>query len=155
MTVKPNLADYPRRAHDKLRYADTDRQGHVNNAVFLTFLETGRVELFFDECEPIAEPGCNFVIVRLALDFVGEILWPGTVEIGTRVAWVGRSSITIEQGVFQNDRCVAIAQSVIVLTDQTTRRSRPLSPTAIGRLSAAMDAATAGSSSGENASGRP
>ena len=36
------LDQFPLRTRDKLRYADTDRQGHVNNAVFATFLETGR-----------------------------------------------------------------------------------------------------------------
>ena len=39
----PVLEDFPARATDTIRYADTDRQGHVNNAVFSTFLETGRV----------------------------------------------------------------------------------------------------------------
>ena len=42
------LEQFPIRTYDKLRYADTDRQGHVNNAVFSTFLETGRVELIYD-----------------------------------------------------------------------------------------------------------
>lgn len=141
MTDGPRLEDYPRRTHDKLRYADTDRQGHINNAVFLTFLETGRVELFYDERAPIVEPGGQFVIVRLAMDFVGEILWPGVVDIGTRVSSVGRSSLKLDQGVFQGGRCVARAESVIVLTDQETRRSRPLSPAAVERLSALMSAA--------------
>ena len=39
------LHDFPIQAFDKLRYADTDRQGHVNNANFSTFLETGRVSV--------------------------------------------------------------------------------------------------------------
>ncbi len=43
----PTLEDFPHRTFDKLRYGDTDRQGHVNNAVFATFLETGRVEMLF------------------------------------------------------------------------------------------------------------
>ena len=33
---------------DNIRYRDTDRQGHVNNAVLSTFPETGRVELLYD-----------------------------------------------------------------------------------------------------------
>ena len=37
--------NFPFRTRDKLRYGDTDRQGHVNNAVFATFLETGRVDM--------------------------------------------------------------------------------------------------------------
>lgn len=36
-----SLEDFPLRTYDKIRYADTDQQGHVNNAVFATFLETG------------------------------------------------------------------------------------------------------------------
>ena len=42
------LADYPLQTHDKLGDSDTDRQGHVNNAVFSSFLETGRAELLYD-----------------------------------------------------------------------------------------------------------
>lgn len=126
---------YPLRTFDKLRYADTDRQGHVNNAIFATFLETGRVEILYDPAFPLAEPGSAFVIARLALDFRSEVRWPGTVEIGTRVAAVGRSSLTLAQGLFQDGRCVATAETVIVQMDEATRRSRPLSEAAVARLS--------------------
>jgi acyl-CoA thioester hydrolase len=39
---------------------------------------------------------------------------------------VGRSSITVGQGLFAGDSCAATAESVIVLTDATTRRSTPV-----------------------------
>ena len=68
MDEAPTLAQFPLHAHDKLRYADTDRQGHVNNAVFATALETGRVELLHDPNLPLAGPGSSFVIARLELD---------------------------------------------------------------------------------------
>ena len=41
----PLLGDFAVISREKLRYGDTDRQGHVNNAVYSTFLETGRVEM--------------------------------------------------------------------------------------------------------------
>lgn len=45
-TLEPtSIDDFPFRTYEKLRYVDTDRQGHVNNAVFASMLETGRVEL--------------------------------------------------------------------------------------------------------------
>ncbi len=138
MTDDIRLDDFPLRTSDKLRYADTDRQGHVNNAVFATFMETGRVAFLHDPQAPLAEPGSAFVIARLTIDFRAEIVWPGEVEIGTRVAAVGRSSLTLEQGVFQNGRCAARAESVIVLMDEATRRSRPLSPAARDRLTLLM-----------------
>jgi acyl-CoA thioester hydrolase len=130
----PSLSGYPLRTHDKLRYADTDRQGHVNNAVFATLLETGRVELLYGTDGPLHEPGCSFVIASLHLEFLGEITWPGRVEIGTRVAAIGTSSMTLDQGLFQDGRCAATARTVIVQVNDATRRSQALSDGASRRL---------------------
>ena len=121
------ITDFPLRARDKLRYGDTDRQGHINNAVFSTFLETGRVELIYGQAGRLAEPGTAFVLARLELDFRAELLWPGEVEIGTRVASVGRSSVRLQQAIFQDERCVASGVSVIVQMDESTRKARPFS----------------------------
>lgn len=122
------LSSYPLRTHDKLRYADRDAQGHINNAIFSTMLETGRVELLLYPPEsPLYAEGCAFVIASLHLDFLGEITWPGQVDIGTRVASIGKSSVTLEQGLFQNDKCVATAKTAIVQMNEKTRRSYPLS----------------------------
>src|SRR3954471_14723238 len=122
----PTLDAYPLRARDTIRYGDTDRQGHVNNAVFATFLETGRVTCLYNPERPLAPPGAEFVIARLVVDFRAEIRWPGMIDIGTRVLKVGRSSVHLEQALFQDGRCVASGETVIVLMDDKTRRSRPL-----------------------------
>lgn len=123
------ITDFPLRTKDKLRYGDTDRQGHVNNAVFSTFLETGRVELIYGQAGRLVEPGTAFVLARLELDFRAELLWPGEVEIGTRIASIGRSSVRLEQAIFQGERCVASGLSVIVQMDEATRKARPFSET--------------------------
>jgi len=134
MTRQARLEDFPLRTFDKLRYGDTDRQGHVNNAVFATLLETGRVEMAYPGERPLMDPGCSFVIARLELDFLGEMMWPGRVDIGTRVQSIGRSSVRMEQALFQNDRLVAWAESVLVQVDETTHKSRPLSEGAVEKL---------------------
>jgi acyl-CoA thioester hydrolase len=123
------ITDFPLRSRDKLRYGDTDRQGHINNAVFSTFLETGRVELLYDRTRKLVEPGTAFVIARLEMDFRAELLWPGEVEIGTRIASIGRSSVRLEQAIFQGGRCVASGITVMVQMDETTRKARPFSET--------------------------
>ena len=64
---------FPLKAYDKLRYADTDRQGHVNNAVFATFLETGRVEMLYQNEGRLIGHGNSYVIASLQLDLVAEI----------------------------------------------------------------------------------
>ncbi|MFL6622532.1 MAG: acyl-CoA thioesterase [Sulfurifustis sp.] len=131
-----SLDDFPLRTYDKLRYCDTDRQGHVNNAVFATLLETGRVEILYKPEEPLAEPGASWVIARLTLEFMSEISWPGRVDIGTRVKTIGRSSVTLEQGLFQNGKLVGRGETVMVQMNDSTRRSQPLGARAIARLSA-------------------
>ena len=118
--------DYPLWARDTIRYGDTDRQGHVNNAVFSTFLETGRVQFLMNSGRPIRAPGTNFVLARLVLDYKAEMLWPGEADIGTRVKSVGRSSFVLEQIVMQGDTVTAVAETVMVMVDETTRKSCPL-----------------------------
>lgn len=121
------LTDFSFQSHDKIRYADTDRQDHVNNALFSTFLETGRVEFLYDPNRPLAVRDCAFVIANLNLQLRAEVTWPGTVEVGTQVSKLGNSSLTLQQALFQNDVCVATAETVIVQMNEHTRKSQPLS----------------------------
>ena len=121
------LNDFPLKAHDKIRYGDTDRQGHINNANFLTFLETGRVELIYNPDLLNDQDEINFVIASVQLDFLKEMKWPGQVDIGTGITKIGNSSIQMYQQLFQNDQCVARATTVIVQVDETTASSKPLS----------------------------
>jgi acyl-CoA thioester hydrolase len=110
-----------------LRYGDTDRQGHINNAVFCTLFEAGRVDFVFDGEKPICGPGKAWVIAKLNMDYLAEMNFPGTVEVGSRVLSIGRSSFTVGQALFKDGNCCSTAESVIVLTDEATRKSVPLS----------------------------
>ena len=139
-----SLAEFPFRAVDKLRYGDTDRLGHVNNARFATFYETGRVELLNNPARAVAPPGADFVVVHLGIDFMHEVLWPGEVSIGTAVVALGRSSCRLRQAIFHNDRCVSVSESVAVLMDAATRRATPIPEAARSILEAAMTAGEAG-----------
>lgn len=120
------LKDYPYKTFDKIRYCDTDRQGHVNNAIFSTFLETGRVEILYNPDNPLASPVGSFVIAKINLDLISEIRWPGTVNIGTGIVKIGSSSIQIIQGVFQDEKLAATAETVIVQIDEKEGGSKPL-----------------------------
>jgi acyl-CoA thioester hydrolase len=114
--------------YDKLRYCDTDRQGHINNAVFAVFCETGRVMFLYDEKLDLAGPNAGFVLARLEIDYRSELFHPGRIDIGTRVLAIGRSSFRLGQGIFNGDTCAATGQSVLVLMDNATRKAKPLTP---------------------------
>lgn len=121
--LAPRLADFPVRTSEKLRFADTDRQGHITNTVFAVCCQNARMELL---CDPTRVPiprNTQFVIAKLVLEFRAEMHWPGTVEVGTRIGRIGRSSVSLAQALFMNERCVAAAESVVALMDMTTRRS--------------------------------
>lgn len=130
----PVLEHYPHRATDIIRFGDLDAQGHVNNAVFATWFETGRVAMFRDGDLGIGVANATYVLVRQEIDFLRELRWPGNVVIGTALAEFGRSSFTVAQAVFAGDECAAAGRATLVMLDTATRRPRPLTPEAIARL---------------------
>ena len=115
-SLVPRPAEFPTTTVEKLRFADTDRHGHITNSVFAVCRQIARMEL---HCDPRRLP---IPRNRLVLEFRAEMHWPGTVEIGTRVERVGRSSATLAQALFVQEACVATAESIVALMDMTTRR---------------------------------
>lgn len=130
------LDAYPMRYTEQLRYGDTDRQGHINNAAYATFSESGRVAFLFNPENPVSPPGTDFVIVNLSISFHRELRWPGTVEIGTGVKRIGTKSLTLEQGMFSNGVRVASAENVLAIMDDATRRAIAIPDDARTRLEA-------------------
>jgi acyl-CoA thioester hydrolase len=122
----PMLSDYPIRSSEKLRFADTDQQQHINNAAFSVYCQNARMELL---CDPDRIPiphDTQFVVVKLTIEFRSIMFWPGTVDIGTRIDRIGRSSVTMAQGLFCNGKCSAIAESIVTLMNKTGGKSVPL-----------------------------
>ncbi len=118
---------FPVITREKLRFGDTDRLGHINNAVFATLCESGRVDFLYDPERPLLSDGTQFVIAKLTINFIAEMNWPADVTIGTAVTRIGNSSFDLLQGLYIDDICVASSESVLVLMDEETRRSTPLS----------------------------
>ncbi len=125
---QPHLMDYPLRTAEKLRFADTDCNGHISNAVFAVCCQNARMELLHDPRRVPLPIDAQFVIVRFEIDFLGEMHWPGTVVIGTRCERIGRTSLTVAQVLFIDGRCAATARSTVALMDRSTRRATPLPP---------------------------
>jgi len=130
----PLLEDFPYRLTDNVRYGDLDPNGHVNNAVYSTYFETGRVTLMKDKSYWQLPAGITWIMVRLDIHFRAELHWPGAIEMGLGVTKLGRTSVNFDQVVFSQGRCVASAQSVTVLINETTRKPTPLTPEIITKF---------------------
>lgn len=133
---RPHLMDYPIRTAEKLRFADTDCNGHISNAVFAVCCQNARMELLHDPRRVPLPIDAQFVIVRFEIDFLGEMHWPGTVVIGTRCERIGRASLMLAQVLFADGSYAASARSTVALVDRTTRRAIPLPPETAAALQA-------------------
>ena len=110
----------------RLRFNDTDRLGHVNNAVFAVMLEQGRTELAVQCGLPVEDDALALVIVRLELDFLREMTWPGDVRIETEAARIGARSFTLRQRLFQNGEACGRAETVLVVMDRAAKKATVL-----------------------------
>lgn len=129
----PSLHEFPGRVEDKVRWGDVDGVGHANNVSFARYLEEGRLAML----KGLNEPGTSdplFMLVHVEINYLAQIRYPGTVEVGTRIARIGRSSLHFEQTLFQEDRCAATARAVVVLTDRATETSSPIADDLRARL---------------------
>ena len=112
----------------RLRFNDTDQLGHVNNAVFAVMFEQGRSELAVLAGLPMGGAMQALVIVRLELDFVREMAWPGDVRIETEVLRVGGRSFTMQQALIHRDEVCGRAQTVLVVLDRSVGRAAAIDP---------------------------
>ena len=125
----------------RIRWRDVDSYGHVNNAVYLTYLEEAR-----DRWVETTLPGTNFVIVRIAIDYRRELaLDDEEVTVTCRGIGYGTSSIrTAEQVIAKAGWVAASSESVVVAHDEETRSARPLTEEERARLDDAIAADVAG-----------
>ena len=101
---------------------------HVNNSVYLTYLEETRDEWFLE----VLGSGLllnDFVLARCAIDFRSPLTQDdGDVDVEVRCTRVGTASITMAERVLSvlDGRVAAEAESVVVHVDTATGKSRPL-----------------------------
>jgi acyl-CoA thioester hydrolase len=108
-----------------IRWRDVDAYGHVNNAVFLNYLEEARDRLVGSL---FGDGSWDFVIARVAIDYRSELNQVDReVVVECRVTGFGTSSVrTAERVLTAGGRLSAESESVIVARDPETGRSRPL-----------------------------
>lgn len=80
----------------QLRYRDIDSLGHVNNAVFLSYFELGRIGLFRLNSDDYQIDSINFVIAHLEIDFLKPLHLFDDVKLRTRIVRIGRTSFTFD-----------------------------------------------------------
>jgi acyl-CoA thioester hydrolase len=120
-----------------VRWRDTDAQGHVNHAVFLTYLEEGR-DAFYAR---VLGADSSYVVARVEIDLRAEVRHPDQqVTVRIQAERLGTTSLTTRETILgPSGEVVAEARVVTVRWDPSQRQPIPFSETERVRLAAAMD----------------
>jgi acyl-CoA thioester hydrolase len=123
------LSGYPVVVSLPVQWGDQDAFQHVNNVVYFRWYETARIAytsrlgLF----ERMREQRVGPILASITSDYRRQITFPDAVHVGSRVARIGRSSLTMEHAlVSASARAVAAeGRSTIVLFDYNTNTPVP------------------------------
>jgi acyl-CoA thioester hydrolase len=101
---------------DTVRFSDLDGMGHVNNAVFLTYMESARLA-FLSSLGAGENPQQSLILARVEVDFRSPIAFGEDVEVGVRTSRVGKKSFELEHEVRADGRVAAEGKTVLVSYD--------------------------------------
>jgi acyl-CoA thioester hydrolase len=123
------IDEFRHRTRLEVRLGDLDPFGHVNNAVIATYVEQGRVLYLRDVLgtgvDPVSMP---FILAMLKIDYLSQVMFSDTVEVASRVDWIGRTSVGMSHLLInQEARELARSEAVLVAFDYDVERPMPVS----------------------------
>lgn len=115
----------------EVRFRDCDPLGHVNNAVYLTYLEQARLfhwrALWGFGMDQSSSTVPGVILAHAQIDFKRPVTYPETLEVRIHVAAIGTSSFTYDYEVLDaTGGLVATARTVQVMYDYAAGRSVPI-----------------------------
>lgn len=102
----------------ELRFSDLDTYGHVNSAVYFTYLETARIKLLKDFFQEGAQQGFVKLVARAECDYKSPILLHDKLVVTLWVSRVGSSSFDLEYRLHDSrEKTFATARTTMVCFD--------------------------------------
>ena len=127
------LARFPVVVRIPVQWGDQDAFGHVNNTVPHRWFESARIALFgrIGLLDLRKEQGIGPILAATACDYRRQINFPDAVQVGIRVARVGRSSIGFEHAIVSETQGAVVAEgtSTTVVFDYQARKAQPVPET--------------------------
>lgn len=113
----------------QVRFRDTDAMGHVNNAVFASYIEVARAAYWHEVFGLESYNDVDFILARLEIDFVRPVLMRDQLEVWLRISRIGVSSfhMTYELVRGPHEETVARAETVLVMYDYAAGAKKPVS----------------------------
>ena len=129
-----DLSKFRSKTQIKIRYADLDTYGHVNNKVFLSFLEEARIayikDLGLDKKVTIFDFGS--VVGRIDIKYLYPVQFGDDVWAYTRCNRLGNKSYDLENVIVvnKNGKEIISAEATVTMVsfDLKTGKTKPLTP---------------------------
>ncbi len=112
------------------RFRDTDAMGHINNAVYVTYLEVARQAYWRRLSNEPDYRRVPFILAHVTIDFRSEARVDEVLEIGIRCAWIGTKSFAFTYAIREQttQRLVVEATTVQVCYDYEAKRTLDVPP---------------------------
>ncbi|MGH7731744.1 MAG: acyl-CoA thioesterase [Candidatus Eiseniibacteriota bacterium] len=110
------------------RFRDTDAMGHINNAVYVTYLEVAR-QVYWARLDATSDyRRVPFILAHVTIDFRSEALVNERLEVGIRMEWIGARSFAFGYRIWEktSGRTVAEASTVQVCYDYAAKKTIPM-----------------------------
>jgi acyl-CoA thioester hydrolase len=124
------LAKYPVALDWPVQWGDQDALGHVNNTVYFRWCESARIAYLerLGLGHWMQPTTLGPILARIECNYKRQLRFPDTVRIGSRVASIGRTSLTMEHAIcsLEQKALVAESTSVIVVFNYQTQRPTPV-----------------------------
>ena len=110
------------------RFRDTDAMGHINNAVYVTYIEVARQEYWRAFSREQDYRRVPFILAHVSIDFRSEAMVRELLVLHIRCGSIGTKSFTFEYEIrdAESGRLVVEAASVQVCYDYDAKRSIPV-----------------------------
>ena len=133
----PQMEGYRFSLPRSVEFRDIDVAGHVNNAVYLTYLETARIAYLCEVLGADFAYEISLILAHISVDFRSPARFPETLAVTARVPRVGTKSFDMEHEIRGEDgRLVLEASSVLVAYDYAANEPIPVSEDWRSRLEA-------------------
>ncbi len=114
----------------EVRFRDIDMFLHVNNAAYLTYIESARVA-YYAYLSGLKDPrDFNMTVARAEINYLKPVFFGQTLYVYTRATRIGTRSWTMEHELHDSatNEVVATGVTVNVYFDYETGNSKPLTP---------------------------
>ncbi len=88
----------------QVRFADTDALGHVNNAVYLSWMELGRMAFSDKHWPEIDWTKTGFILAHVSIDYMEPVFLNDKVKVYMRAGKVGGKSVVLECLITKTDK---------------------------------------------------